>query len=77
MPRRSRKPHANCFFPGHPRDVVCTVRLTEAERAEVQSLTNYNIQAALLHHADGTLLREREVLLEHNAPEAAPWWAQF
>jgi outer membrane protein TolC len=52
-------------------------RLTEAERAEVQSLTNYNIQAALLHHADGTLLREREVLLEHNAPEAAPWWAQF
>ena len=37
MPRRSRKPHANCFFPGHPRDVVCTVRLTEAERAEVDA----------------------------------------
>jgi outer membrane protein TolC len=52
-------------------------RLTEAERAEVQSLTNYNIELAHLHRADGTLLREREVLLEHNAPEAAPWWAQF
>ena len=27
--------------------------------------------------ADGTLLRDRSVLLEHNVPEAAPWWAQF
>ncbi len=52
-------------------------RLTEAERAEIISLANYNIELAHLHRADGTLLREREVLLEHNAPEAAPWWAQF
>jgi outer membrane protein TolC len=52
-------------------------RLTEAERAEVESLTNYNIELAHLHHSDGTLLRERNVLLEHNVPEAAPWWAQF
>jgi outer membrane protein len=52
-------------------------RLTEAERAEIVALTNYNIELARLHRADGTLLRERSVLLEHNVPEAAPWWAQF
>jgi outer membrane protein len=52
-------------------------RLTEAERAEIVALTNYNIELARLHRADGTLLRDRSVLLEHNVPEAAPWWAQF
>ena len=52
-------------------------RLTEAERAEIEALTNYNIELARLHRADGTLLRDRSVLLEHNVPEAAPWWAQF
>jgi outer membrane protein TolC len=52
-------------------------RLTQAERAEVDSLTGYNIELARLRRADGTLLRERSVLLERYGPEAPPWWARF
>jgi len=52
-------------------------RLTQAERAEIESLTNYNIELARLYRADGTLLRNRDVLLERHAPEPPPWYAQF
>jgi len=54
-----------------------TDRLTQAERAEVEALTGYNIELANLRHADGTLLRERSVLLERTSPEAPPWFARF
>jgi outer membrane protein TolC len=54
-----------------------TERLTEAQRAEIEALTNYNIEVARLRHADGTLLHERSVLLERNGPEPPPWWARF
>jgi outer membrane protein TolC len=52
-------------------------RFTAAERAEVEALTTYNIQLAALRRADGTLLRERNILLERDAPEAPPWYARF
>jgi len=52
-------------------------RLTQAERAEVDSLTLYNIELARLRRADGTLLRERSVVLERAEPEPPPWWARF
>ena len=54
-----------------------TDRLTQAERAEVESLTNYNIELARLRRADGTLLRDRSILLERSSPEPPPWWARF
>jgi hypothetical protein len=37
MPRRSRKPHRHCFFPGRPRKVSFKVRLTAAELAEIDA----------------------------------------
>jgi outer membrane protein TolC len=54
-----------------------TERLTEAQRAEIEALTNYNIEVARLRRADGSLLRDRNVLLERNGPEPPPWWARF
>lgn len=52
-------------------------RLTQAERAEIEALSNYNIELARLRRADGTLLRERNVQLERAGPEPPPWWARF
>lgn len=52
-------------------------RLTQAERAEVDSLTTYNIEVARLRRADGSLLADRNVLLERAGPEPPPWWARF
>ncbi|MGD9763351.1 MAG: TolC family protein [Candidatus Binatia bacterium] len=52
-------------------------RLTQAERSEIESLSNYNIELARLHFARGTLLEERGVVLERAAPGDAPWWARF
>ena len=52
-------------------------RLTQAERAEVDSLTGYNIELARLYRADGTLLRNRNIVLERSEPEPPPWWARF
>jgi outer membrane protein len=52
-------------------------RLTQAERAEVQTLTEYNIELARLYRADGTLLRNRSIVLERDQPEPPPWWARF
>ena len=54
-----------------------TDRLTQAERAAVESLTNYNIEVARLRRADGSLLADRNVLLERTEPEPPPWWARF
>jgi len=54
-----------------------TDRLTQAERAEIEALSNYNIEVARLHRADGTLLRDRSVLLERTGPEPPPWYARF
>jgi outer membrane protein len=52
-------------------------RLTQAERAEIESLTTYNIEVARLRRADGSLLHDRSVLLERAQPEPPPWWARF
>jgi outer membrane protein TolC len=52
-------------------------RLTQAERAEVEALTNYDIELARLLRGDGTLLRERNVVLERTGPEPPPWYARF
>lgn len=52
-------------------------RLTQAERSEVETLTNYNIELARLYRADGTLLSNRNVVLERSEPEPPPWWARF
>lgn len=54
-----------------------TDRLTQAERAAIESLTNYNIEVARLRRADGSLLADRNVLLERTEPEPPPWWARF
>jgi len=54
-----------------------TERLTEAERSEIESLTNYNIELAQLRLAEGTLLDSRNVHLDRNSPEQKPWWAWF
>lgn len=52
-------------------------RLTQAERSEVETLTGYNIELARLYRADGTLLRNRSIVLERDEPEPPPWWARF
>jgi outer membrane protein TolC len=52
-------------------------RLTQAERAEVEALTLYNIEVARLWFAEGTLLTERSVVLDRAAAETRPWWARF
>ncbi len=54
-----------------------TDRLTQAERAEVDSLTGYNIELARLRFVQGTLLRDRSIVLERSSPEPPPWWARF
>jgi outer membrane protein TolC len=52
-------------------------RLTQAERAEVDAQTLYNIELARFRFAQGTLLRDRSIVLERNEPEPPPWWARF
>ena len=52
-------------------------RLTQAERAEVDALTGYNIELARFRFAQGTLLRDRSIVLERTEPEPPPWWARF
>jgi outer membrane protein len=52
-------------------------RLTQAERAEVDTLTGYNIELARFRFAQGTLLSDRSIVLERAEPEAPPWWARF
>jgi outer membrane protein TolC len=52
-------------------------RLTQAQRAEVDALTGYNIELARFRFAQGTLLRDRNIVLERTEPEPPPWWARF
>ena len=52
-------------------------RLTQAERAEVDTLTGYNIELARFRFAQGTLLSDRSIVLERAEPEPPPWWARF
>jgi len=52
-------------------------RLTQARAAEIDGLIRYNTNLAELHRAEGTLLRERNILVERRGREAAPWWARF
>ncbi len=52
-------------------------RLTQARAAEIDGLTRYNTDLAELRRAEGTLLRERNILVERRGREAAPWWARF
>ncbi|MEO8604788.1 MAG: TolC family protein [bacterium] len=54
-----------------------TQRLTQAQRAEIETLANYNIELAQLRLSEGTLLDSRNVRLERNNPESQPWWARF
>jgi outer membrane protein TolC len=52
-------------------------RLTQAERAEVDALTGYNIELARFRFSQGTLLQDRSIVLERTEPEPPPWWARF
>jgi energy-coupling factor transporter ATP-binding protein EcfA2 len=52
-------------------------RLTQAQRAEIDTLTLYNTQLAELRRADGTLLDAHNIVLERADPEPPPWWARF
>jgi outer membrane protein len=52
-------------------------RLTQAQRAEVDALTGYNIELARFRFAQGTLLSDRNIVLERTEPEPPPWWARF
>jgi outer membrane protein TolC len=52
-------------------------RLTQAERAEVDALTGYNIELARFRFATGSLLSDRSIVLERTEPEPPPWWARF
>lgn len=54
-----------------------TERLTQAERSEIEALTNYNIELARLRFVEGTLLESRSVHLERSNAETRPWWAWF
>ena len=52
-------------------------RLTQAERAEIESLATYNIELARLRFAEGTLLERRSIVLDRPVPDGTPWWARF
>jgi outer membrane protein len=54
-----------------------TDRLTQAQQAEIESLTLYNTELARLRLAKGSLLEDRNVELDRAAPEQPAWWAQF
>lgn len=52
-------------------------RLTQARTEEVLALTKYNSDLAEMRRVEGTILRERNVVVEREMPEKAPWWARF
>lgn len=52
-------------------------RLTQAERAEIESLAAYNIELARLRFSEGTLLERRNIVLDRPVPDGTPWWARF
>jgi outer membrane protein TolC len=51
--------------------------LTQRRRAEVQALTGYNTNLAEMRRVEGTLLEARDIVVEKDDPEKAPWWARF
>ena len=52
-------------------------RLTRAQFAEIEALTQYNSDLAEMRRVDGTLLSARNIMLERVTPEKTPWWATF
>ncbi|HVM96542.1 MAG TPA: TolC family protein, partial [Candidatus Acidoferrales bacterium] len=52
-------------------------RLTRAQFAEVQALTQYNSDLAEMRRVEGSLLTARNIVLERVKAEEAPWWATF
>ncbi len=52
-------------------------QLTQAQAAEVQSLTGYNVDLARLRLAEGTLLESRNVVVDKGEDVPTPWWAHF
>lgn len=52
-------------------------RLTQARTAEIEALTRYNIDVALLRRFDGTLLEARNIVLDRHDAAERPWWARF
>jgi outer membrane protein len=52
-------------------------QLTQAQAAEVQSLTGYNVDLARLRLAEGTLLESRNVVIDKGEDVPTPWWAHF
>lgn len=52
-------------------------QLTQARFAEVNALTRYRTDLAELHHAEGTLLERRHIVLDRGEEEPTPWYAYF
>lgn len=52
-------------------------KLTTARAAEIQALIDYNVALAALRQADGTLLKQFDVVLEQLPPSPTPLWARF
>lgn len=52
-------------------------KLTQARFLEVEALTRYNTDLAELRRVEGTLLSNRNILVDRGNPEDAPWWAWF
>ena len=52
-------------------------RLTSARAAEVQANFDYAVSVAAWRRAQGTLLEEYHIVLQHPKLKAAPWFAKF
>lgn len=52
-------------------------RLTQAMAAEVQALTTYNTHLTELRRVEGTLLSQRNIVVDRGEEDATPWWARF
>jgi outer membrane protein TolC len=52
-------------------------QLTGARFREIEALTRYNTDLAVLRRVEGTLLSARNVLVEPIEAEDASWWARF
>ena len=52
-------------------------KLTQVRFLEVEALTRYNSDLAEFHRVEGTLLRNRNIIVDRGKPEDAPWWARF
>ncbi|MBI2963777.1 MAG: TolC family protein [Deltaproteobacteria bacterium] len=52
-------------------------RLTTARAAEIEALIDYNVSLAALRQAEGTLLRQFDVVIDVLPPNPTPLWARF